>query len=146
MNNATNPKNIQVGTIIDWYGDGRSLYTVWKIEGGNYFVQLNDTKEKYSFHYRLDNPPTDAIFKHLAPVSAPVITVKPALTPQAQTVLRHIRRAGSITQRQALMDHSVQSLTKAISIINAAGHKTKTTFKRHPLTNQRYAEYTLVDA
>ena len=38
-----------------------------------------------------------------------------SLTPQAQTVLKHLNEAGTITQREALLDHSVQSLTRRIT-------------------------------
>ena len=36
------------------------------------------------------------------------------ITPQAHTALNRIRNAGSITQRAALMDHSIQCLTKRV--------------------------------
>lgn len=64
-----------------------------------------------------------------------------SLTNQARIVLNHIKLAGSITQREAIQDHSVQSLTKRISELRSAGHDIKTTFKRHPITKQRYARY-----
>ena len=63
------------------------------------------------------------------------------LTPQAHTVLNHIRNAGSITQREALMDHSIQCLTKRIQELRDCGFKVKTTVKKHPITGQRYARY-----
>lgn len=65
------------------------------------------------------------------------------LTPQATTVLRHIRRAGSITQREALVDHSVQSLTRRITELRDAGIPIKRELRHHPLTGQRYARYSL---
>lgn len=65
------------------------------------------------------------------------------LTPQALTVLMHITRAGSITQREAIMDHSVQSLTRRITEIRSAGFKILREDKKHPMTFQRYARYTL---
>ena len=64
-----------------------------------------------------------------------------ALTPQAYTVLNHIQNAGSITQREALMDHSIQCLTKRIQELRDHGYRVKTTFKKHPITGQRYARY-----
>ena len=66
-----------------------------------------------------------------------------SLTPQALTVYRHIRDAGSITQREAIMDHSVQSLTRRITEIRDAGIDIVRENKKHPITNQRYARYTL---
>ena len=65
------------------------------------------------------------------------------LSPQALVVLHHMARTGSITQREALADHSVQSLTRRISEINGAGIRVNTERKKHPLTKQRYARYSL---
>lgn len=63
------------------------------------------------------------------------------LTPQARTVLAHLRKAGSITQREAIMDHSVQSLTKRISELREYGYDIRTEYRKHPITGQRYARY-----
>lgn len=63
------------------------------------------------------------------------------MTPQAQTVLNHIRLVGSITQREALMDHSIQCLTKRVQELRDCGYKVKTDFKKHLVTGQRYAQY-----
>lgn len=62
---------------------------------------------------------------------------------QNLTILNHIRRAGSISQREALIDHGIQSLTKRISELRIAGYKIKTIHKKHPVTGQRYARYSL---
>lgn len=67
------------------------------------------------------------------------------LKPQTMTVLRHMATAGSITQREALLDHAVQSLTKQISEIKNAGIGIGREFKRHPITGQRYARYALLN-
>lgn len=63
------------------------------------------------------------------------------LTPQAKTVLNHIKLNGSITQREAMIDHSIQSLTRRITEINAAGIRVERQDRRHPITGQRYARY-----
>lgn len=65
------------------------------------------------------------------------------LTRQAEIVLDHMIRAGSITQREALLDHSVQSLTRRITEIRDAGYDVTREFFRHPMTNQRYARYSV---
>lgn len=70
---------------------------------------------------------------------------KTALTPQAATLLRHLNAAGSITQREAMADHSIQSLTKRVSELRRAGIPISTVNRKHPVTNQRYARYYLVD-
>jgi hypothetical protein len=63
------------------------------------------------------------------------------LSPQGRVVFDHIKRAGSITQREAIMDHSVQSLTRRITELRDAGIEINVVFKYHPITGQRYAEY-----
>lgn len=62
---------------------------------------------------------------------------------QNQLILDHLHRTGSITLREALMDYSVQCLTKRIQELREAGHDIVTHFKNHPTTNQRYARYVL---
>jgi len=65
------------------------------------------------------------------------------ITPQAALVLKHLKNTGTITQREALMDHSVQSLTRRITELRDAGVKIVGTWKKHPLTGQRYMRYSL---
>lgn len=63
------------------------------------------------------------------------------LTLQALVVFNHIKRAGSITQREAILDHSIQSLTRRITEIRDRGIDIEVDHRRHPLTLQRYARY-----
>lgn len=65
------------------------------------------------------------------------------LSPQCATIVKHLKRAGSITQREALMDHSVQSLTKRVSELRRNGYTIKSEPKAHPITGQRYMRYSL---
>lgn len=65
------------------------------------------------------------------------------LSPQAKTVYKHIKSAGSITQREALLDHSVQSLTRRITEIRKQCIPIISEFKYHPITGQRYARYSI---
>jgi hypothetical protein len=67
----------------------------------------------------------------------------PLLTPQAKLVLQHIQTAGSITQREALIDHSIQSLTRRITEIRDAGIMVRKDRREHPITGQRYMRYSL---
>ena len=66
-----------------------------------------------------------------------------SITPQAAIVLSHLKRAGSITQREAIMDHSVQSLTRRITELRSAGYAITDEWRKHPLTKQRYKRYAL---
>ncbi|CAB4138737.1 Helix-turn-helix domain containing protein [uncultured Caudovirales phage] len=63
------------------------------------------------------------------------------LSPQNTLIVNHFRRAGRITQRQAIMDYSIQSLTKRIAELRVAGLDVESVAKNHPITNQRYVEY-----
>lgn len=62
------------------------------------------------------------------------------LTPQAVTLLNYMQRTGSVTQRDALLDLSIQSLTKRISELR--GHFEIVSDARvHKTTGQRYVRY-----
>jgi biotin operon repressor len=62
---------------------------------------------------------------------------------QLETILSHLKRAKSISQREAMIDYSIQSLTKRISELREMGYKIKTVHKHHPVTGQRYARYVM---
>lgn len=62
---------------------------------------------------------------------------------QNQLILNHLLRTGSITQREALLDYSIQSITKRISELRERGYKIKSEKKQHPTTGQRYVRYVL---
>jgi biotin operon repressor len=62
---------------------------------------------------------------------------------QNRMIISHLLRTGSITQREAMLDYSVQSLTKRISELRALGYKIKSEKKNHPTTGQRYVRYVL---
>lgn len=63
---------------------------------------------------------------------------------QNTLILNHMLRTGSITQREAMIDYSIQCLTKRISELRSRGYKIKSEKKQHPTTNQRYVRYVLV--
>lgn len=62
---------------------------------------------------------------------------------QESLILKHIRKNGSISQREAIMDYSIQSLTARIHKLRQLGYKIKTVQKTHPVTGQKYARYVL---
>jgi Helix-turn-helix domain len=62
---------------------------------------------------------------------------------QNETILQHLRKARSISQREALIDHGIQSLTKRISELREMGYNIVTKHKKHPVTGQRYARYVM---
>jgi hypothetical protein len=60
---------------------------------------------------------------------------------QYEKILNHIRRAGHITVRQALLDYSIQSLTRRIVDLEEMGFVFEREVKHHPVTMQRYTRY-----
>lgn len=62
---------------------------------------------------------------------------------QLEMIANHFRTAKSISQREALIDYSIQSLTKRISELRDMGFNIVTQMKKHPVTGQRYARYVL---
>lgn len=60
---------------------------------------------------------------------------------QQQKILQHFKKAGSITQREAMIEYSVGSLTKVISDLRKQGHKIMSKVKTHPITGARYVRY-----
>lgn len=64
------------------------------------------------------------------------------MTPQATTVLDHLRRVGSITRLEALHLYRIAHLPTRIFDIRAAGTRVKTEQKRDN-TGHKYARYSL---
>lgn len=62
---------------------------------------------------------------------------------QNDKILNHIKRSGSITQREAMLDYSIQSFTKRISELRESGYDIVGLVKRHPTTGQSYTRYSL---
>ncbi len=62
---------------------------------------------------------------------------------QNSLILTHMIRTGSITQREAMLDYSIQSLTKRISELRSRGYKIVSEKRQHPTTGQRYVRYVL---
>ncbi|KQV99984.1 helix-turn-helix domain-containing protein [Rhizobacter sp. Root1221] len=65
-----------------------------------------------------------------------------SLTPQAQIVLGHLRKVGSITAVEAAAVHRVRSLSRRITEVQDAGYPVRKEHKRDT-TGQRYVRYSL---
>lgn len=61
---------------------------------------------------------------------------------QTDLIVQHIRKAGGISRREAMLDYSIQNLTARINDLRKNGYKIKTKIKHHPVTGQSYARYT----
>lgn len=62
---------------------------------------------------------------------------------QAEKILAHIEKTGSITQREAFLDYSIQSFHRRLSDLKEAGHELIGVSKTHPVTGQEYTRYFL---
>lgn len=60
---------------------------------------------------------------------------------QNEMLIKHFRTTGSITMREALLDHGIQCLTKRIQELREMGFKIISERKQHPITGQRYTRY-----
>lgn len=65
---------------------------------------------------------------------------------QNQKILSHLKKAGSITMREALIEYSIQCLAKRISELREDGHQIISNVKHHPITRQKYVRYELASA
>jgi hypothetical protein len=66
-------------------------------------------------------------------------------TSQEKLILAHLRKTTGITVREAMVEYSVNSLTKQISRLRNKGHNIISTWRSHPITGQRYTRYTLLE-
>ena len=65
---------------------------------------------------------------------------------QNDKIIKHLRATKGLTGREALIDYSIQSFTKRISELRKDGWNIKGIKGNHPVTNQRYTRYVLVEA
>lgn len=68
---------------------------------------------------------------------------KQYVTPQAQRVEQYLKKHGTITPREALMDLNVYRLAARIKELRDAGRKISTYMNRNPETRVSYATYRL---
>lgn len=64
---------------------------------------------------------------------------------QLDKILDHMRKNGSITQREAMLDHHIQSFTRRIADLRALGYDIISENRKHPVTGQEYTRYYLND-
>lgn len=67
------------------------------------------------------------------------------LTDQGRMILRHIRKAGSISAREAMADYGITSATLARRVcdLEEAGFTVVRTRKTHPMTGRLYTRYSV---
>jgi len=64
---------------------------------------------------------------------------------QVEKILDHIKKNGSISQREAYIDHSIQSFHRRLSDIREMGIELIGVARVHPVTGQEYTRYSLVE-
>ena len=64
---------------------------------------------------------------------------------QAQLIIKHLSKTGSISQREAMLEYGVASLTKAMSRLRKEGYVILDDWHKNPITENRYKRYWVVD-
>lgn len=62
---------------------------------------------------------------------------------QTQRIIEHIKKNGSITQREAYIDYSIQNFSARLSELKQDGYNIVKREKKHPVTGQKYTRYYL---
>ena len=68
-----------------------------------------------------------------------------AKTTQYSKILNHLKATKGLTQREALLDYSIQSFTARISELRKLGYRIDGVKSSHPVTGQRYTRYVLIE-
>jgi hypothetical protein len=63
------------------------------------------------------------------------------LAPQHRKILTHVKRAGYITARGALIDYGIAALPRRIADLTELGYEVRKENRTHPATGQRYVRY-----
>lgn len=69
----------------------------------------------------------------------------PNIKSQHTLILTHLRKTKGLTQREAMIDYSIQSFTKRISELRKLGYNIVSVKGQHPITAQRYTRYVLLE-
>jgi len=64
---------------------------------------------------------------------------------QNSKIITHLRATKGLTQREAMLDYSIQSFTKRISELRKAGYRIDGVKGKHPVTGQQYTRYILIE-
>ena len=64
-----------------------------------------------------------------------------ARTTQYSKIIKHLRATKGLTQREALLDYSIQSFTARIAELRRMGYAIDSIKSKHPVTGQRYTRY-----
>ena len=62
-------------------------------------------------------------------------------TTQYDMILNHLKATKGLTQREALLDYSIQNFSARISELRKLGYRIDGVKSSHPVTGQRYTRY-----
>ena len=68
-----------------------------------------------------------------------------ATTKQLDTIMKHLRTVGSISNLEAITQYNIMSLPRRIKDLKELGVVFITQHKKHPVTGQRYVRYHLIN-
>ncbi|MCG7628374.1 helix-turn-helix domain-containing protein [Epibacterium sp. MM17-32] len=113
--------------------------------GGDLDLNLSQTKQIIAFLQQVVADQEKAFEPEEAPQAEPKKPVFGNLSVQARTVCQHMRRAGSISAREAMDDYGITSATLARRVcdIEEEGYRVVRDRKVHPITGKRYTRYAL---
>lgn len=60
---------------------------------------------------------------------------------QVEKIINHLKKTGSITQREAYLDYGIQSFHRRMTEVKEAGHVVYGKLMKHPTTGQEYTRY-----
>ena len=64
---------------------------------------------------------------------------------QLDIIMKHLETVGSITNREAIVEYNIMALPRRIKDLEEFGVKFSRVKKAHPVTNQRYTRYFLIE-
>lgn len=67
------------------------------------------------------------------------------MSPETARLLKYLRKQGSVSAREAMLDLNIGSATKAIHRLRTAGFDVQTHERTNPATGQSYARYYLIE-
>ena len=67
------------------------------------------------------------------------------MSPETNRLLKFMRKQGSISAREAMLDLNIGSTTKAIHRLREAGFDVQTHTRTNPATGSSYARYYLIE-
>lgn len=136
VNRETAAHELHVGdrVMIDCPGD-YGPYTIKSIAADDGSVSLKFEDRPSQNGWYVAGSGWTKVYVKGTPASGPC--------PQALTVLKHLKQAGSISGIEAQAMYRVRSLTKRISELRGVGHDIESEFKSDPINKQRYVRYHL---